>query len=118
MLLLALPLVLSAVQNSAAQNREKASPYALIVGTVFRDNGFALRGAQVTIHPDTAGKKAKAKKRKAVSDARGEFTFRLPAAEARYNIEVRAVGFVPKEKAVTISGDERIDVTFMLEAAP
>jgi hypothetical protein len=98
---------------------KKKSPdlYAIIGGTVFRDPGFALRGAEVTLEPEKAvvhGSKLKGQK--AVSDARGEFAFRVPPLEgAKYKVTATMTGMAPETKvAETRGGEERIDVTFML----
>lgn len=85
----------------------------MLAGTVFRDAGFALRGAEVVVTPDSAGKKAKPLR--AASDARGEFFLRLPPGPASYNVVVRASGYKPAEKKVTFGADERLDINFLLE---
>jgi hypothetical protein len=92
------------------------APYALIAGTVFRDPGFALPGAEVALSVRAAPEKGKRPKpQKALSDRRGEFAFRVPAGKAQYVLTVQAKGFAGEEKTVDISGEERVDVYFYLK---
>lgn len=97
-----------------------AEPQAVVAGTVFRDPGFALPRAEVTLAlqptPDAARKKFKP--RKTMSDARGEFAFYVPPEKATYLLTVKAEGLEPQEKAVVLSGGpERIDTYFTLKPA-
>ena len=74
-------LMLAACGAAAAEGRKKpagALEYAVVGGTVFRDNGFALADAEVTLEvsPEPASNgKLKVKKLKATSSPRGEFSF-------------------------------------------
>src|SRR5579864_1963721 len=85
--------LLSAVIPQGADAGDKktvAESSALIGGSVFQESGFALPNAVITLIPepqagDTA---AKAKKMQAISDARGEFVFRVPAGAMHYTIGV------------------------------
>lgn len=99
------------------EKKPKASEtWAVIAGTVFRDPGFALPGAEITLEPDKdkpPGVKTKAQK--AVSDSRGEYAFRVPVNPLRYTVSVRAIGFRPEEKQVQIQGEQRMDVYFQLQ---
>jgi hypothetical protein len=95
------------------EKKPKQQPYAVIAGTVFREPGFALPGADVTLVADPP--LSKFKPMKAVSDARGEFSFRVTPAEARYIVRVRANGFGAQEKEAKISGEQRVDVFFQLK---
>ena len=106
---------------TAADKRTQQESFALVTGTVFRDTGFTLGGAEVTLTPappEKPGEKPRVKMKpiKLASDPRGEFAFRVPAVPMRYNVSVRAAGFRPQQKPVSISGDERVDVYFSLEA--
>ena len=92
---------------------KKPEPYAVVAGTVFREDGFSLPGASVTLLPKDA---PKGKKLEAVSDARGEFAFRVPAAPAAYVLKAVRKGFQPAEKEASISGEGRVDVTLTLAA--
>src|SRR5690349_10731437 len=69
-------LVLAAIGSLAlAADKKKVEPYALVAGTVFREPGFALPGADVTVVPNPGPGQApvKIKKLQALSNARGEF---------------------------------------------
>ena len=106
----------------AAQN----AAHAIVAGTVFRDNGFSLAGATVTLTVKDTGKdtatgkdtgKDTARKNKPVksmSDARGEFSFRVSPAPASYVVKATMKGFQPAEKEASVSGEERADVTLIL----
>ena len=92
---------------------KKPEPYAVVAGTVFREDGFSLAGASVTLLPKDA---PKGKKLEAVSDARGEFAFRVPAGAATYVVKAVRKGFQPAEKEASVSGEGRVDVTLLLSA--
>ena len=106
----------SAIALLADKKKKSADLYSIIGGTVFRDPGFSLRGAEVTLTPDQpVVNGVKLKPQKAVSDARGEFAFRVPPIEAKYTVKVAAEGMKGESKpAATQGGEERIDVTFSL----
>lgn len=102
---------------AAARKKDTQPSFALIAGTVFRDSGFALSGAEVFVKPSPEeAPKLKVKLVKTISDPRGEFAIRVPAAPMRYTVRVKAPGFREQSKPVSISGDERVDVFFHLEA--
>jgi len=105
--------------SAFAQKKPKETvAVALISGSVFREPGFSLPGAEIELEPDPEGKASnKVKKMKAVSDRRGEFNFRVPPVPMRYRVLVRAEGYVPETRQVTISGEERQDVFVTLKAA-
>lgn len=91
-------------------------PYALIAGTVFKPPGVAMASAEVVLAPvadDKGGKKPKTQKQ--TSNFRGEFSFRVAAKAMRYTLSVRVSGYKPLEKTVEIAGDERQDVSLLLE---
>lgn len=88
-------------------------PYALLAGTVFRENGLAFPGASLELRPTLPTKKRK--NLKLLSSPRGEFAVRVPPGPAEYLIAVKAEGYQSAEKSVKIVGDERIDVTFLME---
>jgi hypothetical protein len=100
----------SLLSLDAGQSKDQA----LIGITVFRDPGFALPAAEVTVTPDVADSK-KVKKMKASSDSRGEVVFRVPPGPAKYLVKATAKGFKSQEKTVEIQGTERTDVTFSLQ---
>ena len=97
----------------AAADRNDA-PHAVVAGTVFRENGFSLPGATVTLAVKDAAKKPK--KLQSVSDGRGEFAFRVPPGAATYVVKVSLKGFQTIEKEASVSGEERVEVTLMLPA--
>lgn len=82
--LLATCAVLGCVLLLRAADRNEA-PHAVVAGTVFRENGFSLPGAAVTLAvkeaPGVSTKKMK--KLQSVSDPRGEFAFRVPPGRER-----------------------------------
>lgn len=91
--------------------------YAVVAGTVFQPTGFALRGAEVRLNVKTPPPGVKRLKgQRALSDARGEFSFHVPSGLAEYTVSVKATGFVPEEKAAHVTADERVDVYFQLKA--
>lgn len=98
-----------------------AEERAVIAGTVFRDPGFALPRAEVTLTlkpPPEGAKGKKAKAKKILTDGRGEFAFYVPAAKATYVLTVKADGLETQEKAVELSGGlERTDTYFTLKPA-
>lgn len=92
---------------------------AVIAGTVFRDPGFALPGAEVELVPisPAAGKK-KPKPKSVRTDARGEFAFQLSPEPGEFKVTARAKGFQPEERVVKLSGGpERHDVYLTLKPA-
>ncbi|MCC7496942.1 MAG: carboxypeptidase regulatory-like domain-containing protein [Bryobacterales bacterium] len=108
-----------ASQGAEKQRKETAGdPVSVVAGTVFREPGFALAGAQVTITPDpdaSSPRKPKLKKMKALSDSRGEFAFRVPSIAMKYVVSAVAEGFTPQRKPVVIHGGERAEVYFTLQ---
>lgn len=95
--------------QGAPRAEQARDNFTVIFGTVFRDSGFALGGAEVTLTP-----LGKGRKQQAVSDARGEFAFRVPRGAAKYAVHVKMKGFSAESKEVALSGEDRIDVTFSL----
>jgi hypothetical protein len=113
---LALLLLASILPVAGAKKKAVPEGYALVSGSVFQENGYALANADVTLIPDPQPDSAalKLKKIQAVSDARGEFVFRVPPASMRYIVRVAAKGFQNAEKPVDVQGEERVEVTFQL----
>ncbi len=89
------------------------APHAVVAGTVFRENGFSLPGATVTLAVKDA---PKVKKLQTVSDGRGEFAFRVPPEEATYVVRAAMKGFQPVQKEASASGEVRVEVTLTLPA--
>ncbi len=100
----------------AAGRSGKTEPFALIAGSVFRDTGFSLTGAELTVEPAPEAKPpSKFKRIKTVTDARGEFAVRVPAAPMRYTVSVKAPRYRLDKKEVWIQGEERVELFFRLE---
>jgi hypothetical protein len=91
--------------------KKQVEHYAVVAGTVFRDSGFSLPGATVTLAPKDD---PKAKKLQAISDARGEFAFRVPAAPATYVVRASLKGFHFEEKEAAVGDEGRVEVNFQL----
>ena len=101
--------------TAAAGDKKKASePSALVGGTVFREPGFALPGAQVTLSIATRQAPPNIKKLTAISDLRGEFAFRVPTAAMQYTVRVTCKGYSAQQKQVSVEGEQRVDATFTL----
>src|ERR1700687_565646 len=86
--------------TGAGKKKSDAEPYGLVFGTVFREPGLALPSVAVTLIPKPAldGPAVKVKKLQLVSDARGEFVFRVPTASMSYTVRVAAKGYHGEEK--------------------
>jgi Carboxypeptidase regulatory-like domain len=91
--------------------KKQLEHYAVVAGTVFRDSGFSLPGATVTLAPKAD---PKAKRLQTTSDARGEFAFRVPAAPATYVVRASLKGFRLEEKEAAVGDEGRVEVTFLL----
>jgi hypothetical protein len=115
---ISLALLLAATLPLIAAGKKKAVPeaYGLVGVSVFHEPGLSLPEADVTLIPaPVAGElPVKVRKMQAVTDSRGEYVFRVPAATMTYTVKVAAKGFHGEEKSVTVHGEERTDVTFTL----
>ncbi len=107
-------LLLCAFAAPAGSKKKALEPYALIGGTVFREPGFALPGAELTLSLASDQASPKIKKQTAISDSRGEFAFRVPPAAMVYTVQVMCKGYSPQEKRVSVEGEQRVDATFTL----
>lgn len=120
---LVIVLLLSAVTLFGGDKEKKKpqrpdTPYGVVAGTVFRADGIALPGADVVLAAEADSKDArKFNKMKYITDARGEFAIRVPPVPMKYVVTASAHGFVTRQKPVSISGEERVDVFFQLEPA-
>ena len=116
---LAICLLISAACCALAERpgrKTAAESAAVIAVSIFREPGFALPGAEISLAPGPGDKNSpKMKKVRGTSDARGEFVFHVPPGPAQYELWVSAKGLKPQEKVVAVQGEERVDVTFMLE---
>ena len=115
--LAALVLLAAAVVAPLAGQKDKKQKqgYAVVAGTVFREPGLALPGAEIMLTADPAPPKFKPMK--TTSDGRGEYAFHVPAREARYTLKVKAAGYGPEQKEASVSGEQRVDVFFQLKPA-
>jgi hypothetical protein len=113
--LLALLLIWPVCAKDKKPKQQALQEYAIVGGTVFRDSGLALPGAEVTLARDSGPLSSKgAKAQRQTSDARGEFAFRVPSEAARYRVTASARHFQRQQKTVEIQGYERADVTLTL----
>lgn len=111
-------LVLAAGLATSAGAGQQPQAYAVVAGTVFREPGYALAGAAARLRVKTPPPGVKRlRPQEAVSDARGEFAFRVPPGKAEYMVSVQAAGYVGEEKPANVTSDERVDVFFELRAA-
>jgi len=107
-------LLLCLVEASAGAGQKS---YAVVAGTVFREPGFTLPGAEVVLRMTVPPPGVKRPKPLTVrSDGRGEFAFHVPAGKAEYLLSVKADGFLGEEKPVMIESEERVDIYFTLRA--
>jgi hypothetical protein len=104
--------MLLATQMFAAPQKKNPPAHATILGTVFRDPGFALPEAKVTLF--LMGEPKPKKLDETISNYRGEYRFEVPAAEAKYVVRATLKGFKADEKEVSISGEDRIEATLVL----
>jgi hypothetical protein len=115
---ISLLLLLIGLLPLAQAGKKTAEPasYALVSGTVFRDPGFALPNATVTLKPNPSPglSPTKIKKQQSVTNSRGEFVFRVPPASMRYTVRAAAKGYREEEKSVDVEGETRIEVTLSL----
>jgi hypothetical protein len=108
--------ILAAWALAAAGKSGKPEPFALIAGSVFRDTGFSLAGAELIVEPAPEAKApVKFKRIKTVTDARGEFAVRVPSVPMRYTVSVKAQRYRLDKKEVSIDGEGRVELFFRLE---
>ncbi len=115
-LLLVLLAIAGGLHLPAMGFAEEKKTVSVIAGTIFREPGFALSGAVVTLEEaDPPAKGKRTRPQKVSTDAHGEFTFRLPASETKFKVTAVAKGFGTQTKeAATVSG-VRVDVFFELK---
>ncbi|MCC7153377.1 MAG: carboxypeptidase regulatory-like domain-containing protein [Bryobacterales bacterium] len=108
--------LLFAAVASGGERPNSQGGYAMLAGTVFRDPGFALPKAEVTVTMTAAADGVKRiKPQKGLTDGRGEFVFRVPPGPAEYKISIKAEGFESIEQTVRIEALERVDRYFTLK---
>ena len=107
---------LFAADKNDKRKSEASAPFALIAGTVYRPPGFALPGAQVVVAPEQpeAGG-VKLKKADAVTNRRGEWAIRVPSVPAKWRVDVKINGYRPEQRSVSVDGEQRLDVSIVLE---
>jgi hypothetical protein len=104
----------------AKKEKSKATPaaFALIAGTVYRPPGFALPDVEVKVVPESSeAENVKLKKAEAITDARGEFAVRVPPVPAKWRVDVKVVGYRPEQRSVSVTGEQRVDLSIVLEPA-
>ncbi len=102
--------------GAAGKKAEKPESSSVIAGTVFRESGFAIPGADVILQAAGGDGLPKGKKLSFSCNLRGEFAFRLPAQEGKFVLTAAAKGYVRQQKPVETHPGERVDVTFTLVA--
>ena len=109
-------LILFPEPGLARKSKGTAEPFAVIAGTVYRPPGFAIPGAEVTVSSEPEAENQKrAKKMKLLTDSRGEFSVRLPTVPMRYRVDVQMNGYQSQQKTVSVEGEVRHDLSFILE---
>ena len=101
---------------------------SLIRGSVFDSSGATVAGAHVKLEPvrgtehkdehkdeHKGGKHAKAINRDYVTNARGEFAFRLPSARAQYRVTATLAGYKSDSKVVDVNENETVPLALTLE---
>jgi carboxypeptidase family protein len=99
---------------SQAEDKKKPDDAGTVIsGSVFRDPGYALPEATVTL---VFKDDPKHKKLAQLSTTyRGEFSFHVPSTPAVYVVKASAKGFRAEEKEAAVTGPDRVDLTFTLE---
>jgi carboxypeptidase family protein len=99
---------------------KKARRTSLLRGAVFDQDGRSLAGVHLKLvrvaGPDEKDpKKIKPVTRDYVTNARGEFAFRLPSQRARYQVTALLTGYQPETKTVDVQADEAVPMAFSLQ---
>jgi len=93
--------------------------YAVVGGAVFDHRGFLVPGARVLIERiPVQDESVPAQKQDSLTNASGEFAFRLPGTPARYRLTASAKGHQPGSITVDVGGSERRHVSIQLEPEP
>lgn len=94
---------------------------SLIRGAVFDSNGVSLGGAHLKlVRIPTAEEEQERKHVKSFSlsyttNSHGEFAFRVPTTNARYQVTASLQEYKPQSKTVDVNGSEAIPLAFSLE---
>lgn len=59
----------------------------------------------------------KLKKADVVTNFRGEFAVRVPPVPAKWKVDVKSKGYRPEQRSVSVEGEQRVDVSIVLEPA-
>ena len=106
--------LLAKKKDKKKSRRENQGPLGVISGTVFQPNGLSLPGAKVTVI-DPADEK---RTWEGVTDGRGEFAIRVPAAgDPKYRVVAEAKGLEPMEKEAYAYEAQRTNVNFLMSSA-
>jgi hypothetical protein len=108
-----LSVVLFAVLLMAGDKKKPDDADTVISGSVFRDPGYALPEATVTLMRKDDPKHKKLAQQS--TTYRGEFSIHVPSAPAVYVVKASAKGYRSDEKEASVTGPDRIDLTFTLE---
>ena len=105
--------ILAAGLLLAGDKKKPADPDTVIEGTIFRDPGYALPEATVTLvrRDDPKHKKVA----EITTNFRGEFAIHVPATPAVYVVKASARGFHPEEKEASVTGLDRVELMLTLE---
>jgi len=116
---LAVPWLLGTTAIPLLAKKKEPQKQGVIAGTVFKESGFSLAGATLTLKPVVEeGVKIKKKEiQQTTSDRRGEFSFRVPFGSLGYTVRVEADGWQPAERTVQSQWDQRININFRLKPA-
>jgi hypothetical protein len=108
-----LPIPLLAGLLLAGDKKKPADADTVIEGTIFRDPGFALPEATVTLvrRDDPKHKKVA----EITTNFRGEFAIHVPATPTVYVVKASAKGFHPEEKEASVTGLDRVELMLTLE---
>jgi hypothetical protein len=98
---------------AAGDKKKSSDPDTVIAGTVFRDPGFALPEATVTLARSDDPKRKKLVELS--TNFRGEFAIHVPATPALYVVKASAKGFRAEEKEASVTGLDRVELMFTLE---
>jgi len=104
---------LGTVFLEAGDKKKPADSDTVIAGSVFRDPGYALPEATVTLSLRDDQKHKKLAQQE--TTFRGEFAFHVPSTQAVYVVKASAKGYRPEQKEASVTGPDRIDLTFTLE---
>jgi hypothetical protein len=77
-----------------------------------------LAGAQVVVapeQPEASG--VKLKRTEAVTNGRGEWAIRVPSVPAKWRVDVKTNGYRPEQRSVSVEGEQRLELSIILEPA-